>query len=716
MRASPAWHARIDVEGAVEGSGFLVTEDTVLTCAHVVGRWPRAEVVFPGARGLGPVAAEVVARGAWAGGDTDPGDLAVLRLDRPVGIAPAVFARLGEPYATPPPKLVAYGFPHGYGEEGVQTELRATSHLLIQDEWAQLEYWRGYGQQADRGFSGAAVMMEASGEVAGMVVSQDAVTRNCRMIPARVLARHWAPLADRVPTHGCRREEKRRLRELVERARVAPGTPGALLREVSGARDFVLPVVEPDTLWAAVWYLLTETEPRPDRLPLADLAVHLVSYVDDETLGDELRAWARSHRGAHDRAPAPEVLSSGGSSPEKVPPEETSSEKVSSATARTGLASAEGTAGVSGTAGTGTGAGGTAGGGPAVPLLGSVEQPPRPALRATLSAPATPSTTPPVTPTVVPPPHVAPDPAPAPPLPFAPSPSWGPEPVPAPSPAPGPAPGPPGGTRHWSPILVEIRRSGADRNALLVEVSAYRHGHRRLVGEQRLAKRDVRAWVLDRIDDAFAELDTAGRELIAFALPRDWLNHPVDQWSARKGTRTPLGCVAPVVVMDHDRRTNPRLQFRLKKMWDVLDGRRESRIHRIACADAPAPGLLAVQLQDVAGPVALTRPPTAPDDRATHRAVLDAPAPIVLWPRTGCPGGGGEACGDACRGKVFLDSLAERLSLLAPGELPEHVFTLRKHAFGHEGPEPHWAADLSFVWDDPRWFPDVPRLTRSPVD
>ncbi|MYV56050.1 trypsin-like serine protease, partial [Streptomyces sp. SID3212] len=362
MRASPAWHARIDVEGAVEGAGFLVTDDTVLTCAHVVGRWPRAEVVFPGARELGPVAAEVVARGVWAGGDTDPGDLAVLRLDRPVGIAPAVFAPLDDPYATPPPKLIAYGFSQGYEEEGVQTELRATSHLLIRDEWAQLEYWRGYGQQADRGFSGAAVMVETSGQVAGMVVSQDAVTRNCRMIPARVLARHWAPLADRVPTPGYRREDTRRLRELIERARVTPGTPGALLQKVSGTREFVLPVVEPDTLWAAVWYLLTETTPRPDWLPLADLAVHLISYVDDETLGDELRAWARSHRSTHDRAPAPERLSR-----ETMWSVRESSVHELSATTWTGPASAEGTAaatdtagtGVGGTAGTGTGLGGT---------------------------------------------------------------------------------------------------------------------------------------------------------------------------------------------------------------------------------------------------------------------------------------------------------------------------------------------------------------------
>ncbi|MFD7638592.1 serine protease, partial [Streptomyces sp. NPDC059873] len=68
MTRSPAWHARIDADGAV-GSGFLVSGRTVLTCAHVV-TGDRASVVFPGAPGLAPVPARVVLRGhAWAGGD-----------------------------------------------------------------------------------------------------------------------------------------------------------------------------------------------------------------------------------------------------------------------------------------------------------------------------------------------------------------------------------------------------------------------------------------------------------------------------------------------------------------------------------------------------------------------------------------------------------------------------------------------------------------------
>ncbi|MEV8393048.1 MULTISPECIES: trypsin-like peptidase domain-containing protein [unclassified Streptomyces] len=653
MTRSPAWHARIDTDGAV-GSGFLISDRTVLTCAHVVaGDW--ASVVFPGAPGLAPVPARVVVRGdAWAGGDRDPGDLAVLELARPPALAPAAFAPLDAPYASPAPKLVAYGFPYGYGEEGVQSELRSVSSQLIRDEWAQLGGWRGYGQETDHGFSGAAVMLEGTGTVAGMVVSHDPVSHTSRMIPARILARHWAPLAELVPTPGYPSEEKRRLRELVARvgSPARAGALGGLLRAAAGPLGVEPPPGEPGSLWEAVWFLLSEARrPEPGALPLAELMVRLAGLVDDETLGAELRDWSRAHRARHDPPPV-------------APP--APSHK-------------------------------------AVGLLSHA--PPTPSYTADhatpLAAPHTPEHTPE---------HAAPLAAPLAAehvVPYAAAPAV----VPVPGPAVGTSPVH-RATRRWSPILVEIKRSGADRGALLVEVSAYRDGGRRLVGEKRLAEREVRAWVLDRIDDAFAEIDTEGRELIAFALPRRWLNKPVDQWSARKGMSTPLGCVAPVVVMDHDRRSNKRLQFRLKKMWDMLDRQPGSAVYGVNCAGTARPEWLTVQLQDVVGPVGLTRPPKGPRDRL-HTAVLDAPAPIVLWPRTGCADGA--ACGGSCRGAAFLNALADQLSVLPPGDLPERIFELRKSAFGHEGPEPHWAADLSFVWEDPRWFPDVPPLSTMPV-
>jgi hypothetical protein len=266
---------------------------------------------------------------------------------------------------------------------------------------------------------------------------------------------------------------------------------------------------------------------------------------------------------------------------------------------------------------------------------------------------------------------------------------------------------------------VEIERSGAGPGALLVEVSAYRDGSRRLIGTNRLTTGSVQGWVLDRIDEAFGEIDTEGQELIAFALPREWLNRPVDRWARRKGSRKPLGCESPVVVMDHDRRGNDRLQFKLRKIWGVLDGQSGgSAVRRVDCGDVYREDRLSVLLQDAYAPVGFARPPRTARDKALHRAALEAPAPIVLWPRAvDCAR---EHCGSHdCAGGGFLDALVAHLATLDPAELPYHVFELRKHVFlhehEHEGTGGHWAADLSLLWEDPRWFPEVRRLGRSPV-
>ncbi|MFF3246938.1 trypsin-like peptidase domain-containing protein [Streptomyces sp. NPDC002870] len=613
---SPSWHARIDRGGAVAGSGFLVSDRHVLTCAHVVGQEDAAEIVFTGVPGLEPVRATVAVRGAWSGRNQDPGDVAVLELGRPVRIAPAAFAGLDEPHRMPTPKLVAYGFPAGYGEEGVQSELRATSRQLIGNEWSQLELWAGHGQEPSYGFSGSAVMLE-NGAVVGMVSAHDETVRNGRMIPAQVLARHWPPVADLIPTPGYPAEEKRRLRELIELTARAP-EPGyavdRLLQAAIAPLGVDVPAHSVNNLWQAVWYLLSETLPRPASLPLAELAVRLADLVEDSSLGRDLRAWSLAHRGTHGHA------------------------------------------------------------------AGAVSPPPPPPLTPPPSVPPLHATAP----------HLPPQP-------------------PAPAGVRAPA-------RPWSPILVAIRHSGADRNAVLAEVAAYRDGHRLLVGEKRLLRAQVRDWALDRVDEAFGEIDSEGRELIAFALPRGWINQPVDQWTQRKGIRTPLGCRSPVVVMDQDRRSSDLLQFKLRKMWDVLDRQEGCAVHPVHCDSAQRPERLSVQLQEVHGPVGMARPPKSARDKELHRAVLDAPSPIVLWPRTGCPGrrGAGQ-CALDCRRDGFLDTLAEQLAQLPPTELPERVLELRRRAFLHEGPEPHWADGLSLVWEDPRWFPEARRLNDSPV-
>ncbi|MEV6401168.1 trypsin-like peptidase domain-containing protein [Streptomyces sp. NPDC051907] len=584
--ASPSWQARIDRGGEVAGSGFLVSDRHVLTCAHVVDQADVSQVVFPGAPGLGPLPARVAVRGGWSGRSQDPGDVAVLELAEPAPIAPAAFAGLDEPHRTPDPKLVAYGFPAGYGEEGVQSELRVASRQLIADEWSQLSLWRGYGQEPSYGFSGSAVMLEQGGTVVGMVSAYDEAARTARMVPAQVIARHWPPVSDLVPTPDYPAAEKRRLRELIERAARA-GARGydvdRLLQASTGTLGVALPAHGAGGLWQAVWYLLSETGPRPTALPLAELTVRLADVVEDEGLGQELRAWSHEHRERHRGRPAPAV----GPSP----------------TAR------------------------------------------------------------------------------------------------------------PSSARPWSPILVGIRRSGEDRGVVLAEVAAYRDGHCQLVGEKRLPRAQLRDWVLDRIDTAFGQIDADGRELIAFALPHDWINQPVDEWAQRKGVRTPLGCRSPVVVLDQERRGRESLQFMLRKAWKVLDLQRGSTLHPVRCDSRQRPERLSVQLQDVHGPVGMARPPKSPRDKGLHRAVLDAPAPIVLWPRTGCQGGGG--CSGDCRGEGFLDALARQLAALPPGELPEAILKARREAFVHDGP--HWAQGLSLVWEDPRQFPKVRPLQQSPL-
>ncbi|MGW7794036.1 trypsin-like peptidase domain-containing protein, partial [Streptomyces tricolor] len=153
---SAAWHARIACGDEV-GAGFLVTGRRVLTCAHVV-RWSdRAAVTvsFPHARELGELSATVVVHGGWAGEVTDPGDVAVLELDRDVPLAPAGFAPPAAAYTEPYPKLIAYGFPEGY-DEGTLAEYQAVSGQLIAGEWLELVAWNGHGQPLVAGFSGAA--------------------------------------------------------------------------------------------------------------------------------------------------------------------------------------------------------------------------------------------------------------------------------------------------------------------------------------------------------------------------------------------------------------------------------------------------------------------------------------------------------------------------------------------------------------------------------
>ncbi|MEU3856240.1 trypsin-like peptidase domain-containing protein [Streptomyces sp. NPDC028722] len=286
--SSAAWHARIAC-GHEVGAGFLITGRRVLTCAHVVGGSGTAAVTvsFPHARELGELSASVVAHGGWAGDVTDPGDVAVLELEREVPLAPAGFAPPDAAYTEPYPKLIAYGFPEGY-DEGTLAEYQAVSGQLIAGEWLELVAWHGHGQPLVAGFSGAAATLP-DGRVAGMVTAAlDApAVRKGRMLPLDVMARYWPELGELVPTPGHRDDARRRLYALLRRATgTGPGDdsgagrgcdPNRLYVDAVGGFGPPLPTGGFPSLWAAAAYVQWEV---PDPEAVNRFAARLGELLD----------------------------------------------------------------------------------------------------------------------------------------------------------------------------------------------------------------------------------------------------------------------------------------------------------------------------------------------------------------------------------------------------------------------------------------------------
>jgi hypothetical protein len=268
----------------------------------------------------------------------------------------------------------------------------------------------------------------------------------------------------------------------------------------------------------------------------------------------------------------------------------------------------------------------------------------------------------------------------------------------------------------WSPILVEIAQSGSGDHHFLVEVSAYNNGHRRVVGSRRLPVERVRPYALERIDEAYHELEPGARELLAFVLPRRWLNADVAHWKRSADDDSPLGSFAPLVVMDLERRRSGGLQHKLRQKWQYLDARPAPRLHRIDCWSVGQDQVkLTIGLRRDADMVGFGTPPRADGVRRLFQASLNAAVPVMLWPRTGCRGEHRCGASQDCRGSAFLDRLTEHLAGLSARELPYHVHELRESAYASDATEPHWAYDLALLWEDPECLPDPVGYLHNPV-
>ncbi|WP_330267171.1 trypsin-like peptidase domain-containing protein [Streptomyces griseorubiginosus] len=275
---------------------------------------------------------------------------------------------------------------------------------------------------------------------------------------------------------------------------------------------------------------------------------------------------------------------------------------------------------------------------------------------------------------------------------------------------------PAGTTPPWSPILVEISQSGSGEGRFMVEVSVYDGQYRRMVGSRTLPAERVRGYALERIDDAYRLLDQDARELIAFVLPRRWLNTGVARWPRSDDDASPLGAIAPVVVLDLERRRSGVLQRHLTQNWRRLDTRAAARMQRVGCEstgqDPQEEVKLTIELRGDADVVGFGVPPRGAGAVGLFRATLNAAVPVLVWPHSGCQGRDSH---EDCRGATFLDRLAEHLSDLPPGELPHHVRLLREKAYTSQETEPHWAYDLALLWEDPRCLPDPVGYRHTPV-
>ncbi|WP_097222959.1 MULTISPECIES: VMAP-C domain-containing protein [unclassified Streptomyces] len=559
---SAEWHARIELRGRVAGAGFLVTPRTVLTCAHVVGDGEDLTVTFTERPGTPAVPARVVAHGGWSGGVTDPGDLAVLELDREMPMAPAALAPVDAAHGPTARRLVVYGFPDGW-DEGTLAECRVTAPQLIRREWFQLEAWHQGGQPLAPGFSGAAVTLADTGEVVGLVTadSGSGEVRTGRMMPTQVMARYWPDLQSLVPTSDHTGADRARLRALVEKAARAgvDCDPARLYTAAADPFDPPPPQEGFDSLWSAALFVLCELDGPGAARTVARFA---------DRLQDLLHA-------------------------------------------------------------------------PAV-------QP---------SAP------------------------------------------------------------DWSPILVELGHSGAGDGLVRVEVSAYSEGRRHPVESGTVEQHRLHAYVQEGIEAAFRHLTPGADELVAFALPRDWLDWPVDRWESAPDDDTPLGCVYPLVVTDHARR-KASTRHVLTRTWKRLDSWPGARMHRVECGGPEEPGRLRLRLrQSDACLAGFGTAPAAARTRPHFDVSLTAPAPVIVWSRGGCGSGQEECAGaDGCTGKVFLDALDAHVMAVPPAELPRHVLALREEALAEED---HWAHGIQLLWDDPRLFADphavTPAHARSPV-
>src|SRR4051812_12060417 len=184
------WLARVRSsgrDGRIWGTGFAVTGDRVVSCAHVVkeagaaGPGGRVFVDFPLLDDAGCWA--VVLHEGWAPEDGTRGDTTLLELeDPPSGLLPVPVRAVRSLRSR---QFSSYGVPEGYDDS---VEVTGTLAGPAGKEWQQLEVDSGLA--VEPGFSGGPVWSHELGAVVAMVTNRDTGTggRVAFAVPLGVLA------------------------------------------------------------------------------------------------------------------------------------------------------------------------------------------------------------------------------------------------------------------------------------------------------------------------------------------------------------------------------------------------------------------------------------------------------------------------------------------------------------------------------------------------
>ncbi|MFJ4582532.1 nSTAND1 domain-containing NTPase [Streptomyces echinatus] len=188
-------------EGQVVGAGFLVAEDLVVSCAHVMleagaGPGDTVQLAFPHAPGAPQVEGSVEA-GAWRAPEDD--DVAVIRLSGSVEGVTAL--RLGSAAGCRGHAVRSFGFP-AQAPAGGHFGFGVAGDLLPATDSRGMHLQLTAANDLTTGFSGAPVVDEVTGLVIGLVTEITALDEHERgqgiayVTPTQTLREIWPDLTE----------------------------------------------------------------------------------------------------------------------------------------------------------------------------------------------------------------------------------------------------------------------------------------------------------------------------------------------------------------------------------------------------------------------------------------------------------------------------------------------------------------------------------------